>query len=333
SPNINYAFGTTQAVSVGQAPLGVGNPDLKWESSREVNIGFDFRGFDGKVTATVDWYNRETSDMLLQVPIAAYAGIQNFPYENTTPSGLKYGISANMARNENKVTALSNSGSAIFQNIGFAGQGSVTQVGSPIASFWGWETDGIFQTQAEIDAHAFQSSGTAPGDFRFKDKTPDGVINAQDQGIIGNPWPKIVYGGSIFLNYNNFDFSVNFQGVYGNDIFNETKFRIEGASFYGYSKNAFLNRWTGPDTPNATVPRMNTADPNNNFRSSTYYLEDGSYLRISNIQLSYKIPERIFGDLATLSVYGSVQNAFTFTKYPFLDPELGQTGNSLRIGV
>jgi len=355
TPNINYAFGTDQEVYRGQIAAGMANPDLKWETSKEVNIGFDFRGFDGKVTATVDWYNRETSDMLLRVPIAAYTGIQDFPYvnggnvtnkgfevlvgfEDATSGGLQYGISANMARNENEVTALSNSGSAIFQDIGFSGQGSVTQVGSPIASFWGWETDGIFQTAAEVDAHAFQTSGTAPGDFRYKDLNDDGVIDADDQAIIGNPWPEIVYGANAFLNYKNFGFSVNLQGVYGNEIYNETKFRLEGASFYGYTQNAFDNRWTGPETPNATVPRMNTGDRNNNFRSSDFYLEDGSYLRIKNIQLSYKIPERVFSDLATVSVYGSVQNAYTFTKYPFLDPELGAASvdkldGTLLIGV
>jgi TonB-linked SusC/RagA family outer membrane protein len=339
TPNLNYVFGENQQVYRGQAPIGQGNPNLKWESTQETNLGFDFLGFDRKLSASFDWYTKETSDMLLQVPVAGYSGLQNFAfvnggkvlnegyefmlgYENTTPSGISYSLSGNIAGNRNKVLELSNSGSSIFQFISFVGLVNVTQVGSPIASFYGWQTDGIFQTQQDVDNHAFQSSGTAPGDFRFKDLNGDNVIDAKDQTIIGNPWPSITYGFNGSISYKNFDFRAQLQGVSGNDIFMALKFRTEGTNFFNYTKNVYNNHWTGPGTSNS-VPRVNTNDPNNNMRSSDYYLEDGSYLRVRNIQLTYRFPSEVFNNLFNMSVYGSVQNAFTFTKYPGFDPEIG----------
>lgn len=351
TPNINYVFGSQQEVYRGQAPIGQGNPNLKWESTDETNFGFDFNGFGGKVNASFDYYHKQTTDMLLQVPLAGYSGLQSFPfvnggevvnkgfefllgYENNTPGGLNYSISGNIARNKNEVVDLSNAGSSLFQRISFVGLVNVTQEGSPIASFYGWETDGLFQTQEEVDNHAFQSSGTAPGDIRFKDLNGDGVVNAEDQTIIGNPWPKFIYGFNGSLSYKNFDFRVQLNGVAGNEIFAGYKFRTEGSNFFNYTRNVWENRWTGPGTSN-TVPRVNTDDPNNNMRSSEYYLENGSYLRVRNIQMSYKFPENVFNDAATVSIYASVQNAFTFTKYPGFDPELGtnNSSNPLYVGI
>lgn len=350
TPNINYTFGNPQRVIRGQAPIGIGNPNLKWESTKETNVGFDFLGFDGKLSFAFDYYHKNTSDMLLRVPVPGYGGVQNPPfvnggdvtnkgfeimigYEDTRPSGITYNISANLAQNRNEVTSLSNAGSAINQFISFVGLVNVTQVGSPIASFWGWQTDGIFQTQEEVDSHAFQSSGTAPGDFKFKDLNGDGVINAQDQTIIGNPWPKYTFGLNSAFSYKRFDLRVQLQGVYGNDIFMGLKFRTEGYNFFNYTQNVWENRWTGPGTSNS-MPRANTDDPNNNMRSSEYYIEDGSYIRIRNIQLAYRFPSD-FWKLRNISVFGSIQNALTFTKYPGLDPEMGtnRANNPLYIGI
>src|SRR5690606_21783203 len=131
----------------------------------------------------------------------------------------------------------------------------------------------------EIAAHAVQSNGTAPGDFKFRDLDGNNVIDADDQTIIGNPWPKFTYGINGGISYKGLDLKVLLQGTYGNDIFQAFKFRTEGASFFNYTKNVWDNRWTGPGTSN-TMPRQTTSDPNNNMRSSTYYVEDGSYLRV-----------------------------------------------------
>ncbi len=348
TPNINYNFGNT--ILRGQAPTGKGNPDLKWESTEETNLGFDFSGFGGKLTASFDWYNKKTSDILLQVPILQYSGIEQAPYVNggsvlnrgveimvgyqsRNPSKFNYALSGNISFNKNKVTELSNTGSSIYSQLSFVGLANVTQVGSPIASFYGWKTAGIFQTDQEVESHAFQSSGSAPGDFRYVDLKEDGVINADDQTIIGNPWPKFVYGLNSSFTYGNFELGVQIQGTYGNDIFMASKFRLEGANFYNYSKNMWDNRWTGPGTSNS-VPRLTTNDQNNNLRSSDYYVEDGSYLRVRNIQVGYNFPNR-FLKLRNLRMYASVQNAFTISNYPGFDPELGSNRNNdaLYVGI
>jgi TonB-linked SusC/RagA family outer membrane protein len=350
TPNINYTFGTNQRVFRGQSPIGMGNPDLKWEATEETNIGFDFMGFQGKVTASLDLYRKNTTDMLLRVPVANYTGIQTSPfvnggdvvnkgielmlgYENTTPGGFTYNISGNISHNTNEVTKLSNAGTAIFQQISFVGLVNITQIGSPIASFWGWKTDGLFQNQSEIDSHAVQSSGTRPGDIRFVDLNGDGVINAKDQTIIGNPWPKFFYGLNSSFSYKGFDLKIQLQGIYGNDIFMGMKFRTEGSNFFNYTRNVWDNRWTGPGT-SEKVPRMTTNDPNNNMRSSDYYVEDGSYLRVRNIQLAYKIPKNVV-NLRSFIVYSSIQNAFTISNYPGFDPEMGtnRAENPLYIGI
>ncbi|WP_138476628.1 TonB-dependent receptor [Dyadobacter bucti] len=352
TPNINYTYGTSQAVTRGQAITSVGNPDLKWESTKETNVGFDFTGFNGKIIASVDMYNKETTDMLLQVPVVQYSGIEQAPFvnggnvtnkgielmlgydkNNSTPGGFDYSISGNISFNKNKVTRLSNAGTAINQQISFVGLVNITQIGSPIASFYGWQTDGIFQSKEEVDAHAFQSSGTAPGDIRFVDRDGNGVINASDQTIIGNPWPKFTYGLTSTASYKGFDIKLQLQGTQGNDIFMGLKFRMEGANFFNYTQNVWDNRWTGPGTSNK-VPRLNTNDPNNNMRSSQFYVEDGSYLRVRNIQIGYKVPRNLV-KLRNFRVYASVQNALTFTKYPGFDPEIGtnRDNNPLYIGI
>lgn len=348
TPNVNYAFGN--AVVKGQAPTTLGNPNLKWESTRETNLGFDFTGFGGKINASFDWYYKKTTDMLLQVPIVGYAGITTAPYVNggdvlnkgieamlgynhSTPSGIDFEISGNIAFNKNKVLALSNAGTSIQQFLSFVGLMNSTQVGAPIASHFGWIVDGVFQSEEEIAAHAVQSNGTAPGDFKFRDLDGNNVIDANDQTIIGNPWPKFTYGINGGISYKGFDLKVLLQGTYGNDIFQAFKFRTEGASFFNYTKNVWDNRWTGPGTSN-TMPRQTTSDPNNNMRSSTYYVEDGSYLRVRNIQLAYNIPMKpsVFRNAR---VYVSVQNAFVFTNYSGFDPEIGtnRDRNPLYIGI
>ena len=300
--------------------------------------------------ASLDWYYKKTSDMLLQVPLLGYSGIQQSPYvnggnvenrglelmlgyENTTPGGFSYDVSANVAFNKNKVLQLSNTGSSIFQQLSFVGLVNVTQIGSPIASFFGWKTDGLFQNEAEVKNHATQSTGTAPGDIRFVDLNKDGVINALDQTIIGNPWPKFTYGFNSGFSYKGFDFKLLLQGTYGNDIFMALKFRMEGANFFNYTKNVWDNRWTGPGTSNR-VPRLNTNDPNNNMRSSEYYVEDGSYLRVRNVQIGYRIPQKVL-KLRSSRVFASVQNLLTFSKYPGFDPEIGtnRANNPLYVGI
>src|SRR5690606_22839256 len=233
--NLIYVFG--QDISQGQALTSEGNPDLKWETTRETDLGVDFLGFDSQVSFSASYYYKKTTDMLLRIPVAAYTGVQQAPFVNggdvlnkgvelmlgyqKTPSDQwDYDISVNFAHNSNKVTQLNNSQAAIFS----AGNYSRTVVGQPIATFYGYVMDGIFQTVEEVEAHAFQSPGTSAGDVRFKDLNGDQVIDQDDRSNMGNPWPDFTYGINGSLRYKQFDLSVAFQGVYGNDIIGAWKY-------------------------------------------------------------------------------------------------------------
>ncbi|MBK8817692.1 MAG: hypothetical protein IPN49_00850 [Saprospiraceae bacterium] len=197
--------------------------------------------------------------------------------------------------------------------------------------FFGYVTDGIFQNQQEVEAHAFQNNETAPGDIRFKDLDGNGVIDLSDRTYIGNPTPDFTYGFNASLNWKNFDLNANFQGVFGNEIFNSTT-RYD----FGYVNrpSSVLERWTGPGTSNSE-PRVNLNDPNQNARVSDRFVEDGSFLRLKNVLLGYQVPNRYLKKvkLEKIKLYVAAANLLTFTNYSGLDPEIGNIGGSLEIGI
>ena len=341
--NLNYVYG--QAISQGQALTSKGNPDLKWETTKETEIGFDFTGFESRITLSASYYNKKTSGMLLRVPIPAFTGIQQAPflnggdvlnkgfelslgYHKTTSGTFTYDVSANLTHNMNKVTKLSNSNAAIISGGGY----SQTVVGRPIASFYGYVADGIFQTPEEVNNHAVQSSaGTGPGDIRFKDLNDDGVINQFDRTFIGNPFPDFTYGLNGNFQWKQFDLSIALQGVYGNDIIGAWKYFTEGSNFYNYDLE-MLKAWHGEGTSNK-IPKVNVNDPNNNLRASSYFIENGSYLRLKHLQLGYTLPAGYINKIKNLHIYLSFENLLTLTKYPGFDPEIGGPGTTLDIGV
>lgn len=341
TPNIIYPFGSS--ISQGQAATSIGNPDLKWESTKETELGLDFTGFGNKLTVSAAYYNKNTSNMLLRVPIPAYSGVTTPPFVNggdvknqgiellvtyrmKTARKFSYDISANVSNNINRVTKLSNSQAAIFE-----GSFSRTTVGEPIASFYGHVMDGIFQTQEEVNQHAFQALGTSPGDIRFKDLNGDKVIDQKDRTTIGSPWPKMAYGLSSNLRWGPLDMDIAFYGVYGNEIVANWKYFTQGSNFYNFDTE-MLNAWSGPGTSNE-IPRLNVNDPNNNMRASSYYIEDGSYLRLKSLQLGYSFPHTLLKGIQKARIYLSCQNLLTFTKYRGYDPEIGSPGSSLTVGI
>jgi hypothetical protein len=205
-------------------------------------------------------------------------------------------------------------------------------VGEPLWHFYGYETDGIFQNQGEIDAAATQNNA-APGDIRFKDSNGDGVVNADDRVVIGDPFPDISFGVSFDANYKNFDTAILFTGVSGNEIFNATRYYLDGAAQLTNTGTAVLDRWTSTN-PSNTQPRAVLNDPNQNSRVSDRYVEDGSYLRLRNVSLGYNLPSQTLGRMLNgtftkLRMYISGQNLFTITDYSGYDPEVGP---SLGIG-
>ena len=216
-------------------------------------------------------------------------------------------------------------------NVFSAGAVARTEVGHPIASFFGFVTDGLFQNQQEVEAHAFQNENTAPGDIRFRDINEDGIINNEDRDFIGDPTPDFTYGINADFEYKGFDVSLFLQGVQGNDIYN-------GIVRYDFSytnrPQSVLNRLTGPGTSN-TEPRVTVNDPNFNARVSDRFVEDGSYFRVKNLQVGYSLPKSIIKQLKIekFRVYLSSQNLWTLTDYSGLDPEIGATTGALDIGI
>jgi hypothetical protein len=246
---------------------------------------------------------------------------------------LRYAIGGNIAFVKSEVTGLGRGGEAVLSGYVQSANANAakTDVGHPLASFFGYVTDGIFQTQAEIESAAFQSTGTAPGDIRFLDLDGNGVIDIHDQTYIGNPTPKFTYGLNTDLEWKGLELNFFFQGTQGNDIYNNTV-RYDFA--YVNRPSSVLARWTGPGTSNHE-PRVNLSDPNQNARVSDRFVEDGSYLRLKTLQLGYNLPKNWLQKvhIEKMKVYLTAQNLITFTNYKGLDPEIGTIGGSLEIGI
>ncbi len=343
----NYTFGDGEIITNGNVPLVSANPDLKWETSTQTDIGLDVEMYDGKINFVADYYIKTTSDMLYAAPIPFIAGtlapvrnigeVENkglelsLSYRNRD-NDFKYSVSGNIAFVSTDVLSLGEGGEPITTgNVFSAGAAARTEVGHPIASFYGYVTDGLFQNRQEIDAHAFQNENTAPGDIRFKDLNQDGIINNFDRDYIGNPTPDFTYGINADFEYKGFDVSLFLQGVQGNDIFN-------GIVRYDFSytnrPQSVLNRWTGEGTSNFE-PRVTVNDPNFNARVSDRFVEDGSYLRLKNLQIGYSLPKSVISKLKIdkFRLYLSAQNLLTITDYSGLDPEIGATQGALDLGI
>ncbi len=344
----NYTFGPTEVITNGSVALNAANPDLKWETSTQTNFGLDMEGYGGRLGFTTDYFIKKTSDMLYAAPIPLVAGtappIQNIAtaensglelallYRNRDRA-FKYALGGNITFIRSRVTGLGTGGEPVYSGyVQFANaNASRTDVGHPLASFFGFVTDGIFQTQAEVEAAAFQNAGTAPGDIRFRDLDGNGIIDANDQTYIGNPTPDFTYGFNADLSWKGIELNLFFQGAEGNDIFNNTT-RYD----FGYVNrpSSVLNRWTGPGTSHSE-PRVNLNDPNQNARISDRFVEDGSYLRLKTLQLAYNLPaawlKKVQADKC--KIYVTAQNLLTWTRYKGLDPEIGSVGGSLELGI
>lgn len=344
----NYTFGPNKTITNGSVALSAANPDLKWETSTQTDIGVDLEMLDGRLGFTTDYYIKSTSDMLYAAPIPLVAGtappIQNVAtaqnkglefsvnFRNNIKS-FRYNIGGNIAFVSSEITGLGRGGEPVLS--GFVqsanANASKTDVGHPIASFFGYVTEGIFQTKEEIEAHAFQAVETAPGDIKFKDLDGNGVINSLDRTYIGNPTPDFVYGLNGGLEFKGFELNLFFQGTQGNDIFNNT---VRYDFNYVNRPSSVLDRWTGPGTSNSE-PRVNLSDPNQNARVSDRFVEDGSYVRLKTLQFAYHLPKEWLKKvkLSQMKVYITCQNLLTFTNYKGYDPEIGNVGGSLEIGI
>ena len=319
-----------------------GNDDLKWETTTQTNIGIDYAFFDNKLYGSAEYYIKSTKDILIRPAYLAVVGeggdrwsngasMENkgfevlLGYRNTTNFGLKYDITANISGFRNKVTYLPED----VQN-SYGGREGDNILGRPIGSFYGYVADGIFRTQDDVDNHVTQD-GKAVGRIRYKnvyEEDGKNEINAMDQTWIGNPFPDFSYGLNINLEYKNFDMSMFFQGVQGVDIVNSVKYQTDFWSVDDVNSNKgrrLLNAFHPVTNPNSDIPMLQNTNSNNEGRFSTYYVEDGSYLKVRNVQLGYTLPKSALSKIKIekLRFYISGQNLFTIhsSKFTGVDPE------------
>lgn len=332
----------------------LGNPNVKWEETQQVNFGFDTRMFDQKVNIVLEYYIKDTKDLLIPgIPTSGIFGIAapgggaptvnagsvrnqglefDISYSNKWKSGFGINTSFNIATISNRVTAING---APFLEGGQFGVGqpfpSRMEVGQPIGFFYGYQTDGIFQTIEEVNAHPSQlplGANAQPGDLRFVDTNGDGVIDENDRVKIGSPIPDFTIGYNLTLTYNQWDFSTFMFANVGNDIVRNFERDQPNVNRMSYN----LDRWTGPGTSN-TVPRVTTGATSNRVFSD-FFVEDGSFLRVQTISLGYTFKKDLLDriGLSSLKVYGKVDNVLTLTGYSGYDPT-ASTGAPIGGGI
>ena len=345
-----YPFGNV--LSYGNALGQLANPDLQWETNEQINVGFDASFFNNQLDITMDYYVKTTKNLLL-VPevsglLGSTAGGSSAPIVNAGTienKGLDVSINYNKQFNDNfklaaglNITTVKNktlevNNAAGFIPSGLFGLGQTTsrfQTGLPIGAFYGLQTDGIFQNQAEIDAHAVQPDAQ-PGDIRFVDADGDGVVefgSEDDLAVIGNPIPEMTLGFNLNLDYKGFDFATSLYASIGNDAVRS----YERFLTYSNKSRLYLDRWTGEGSTN-TTPRAST-NASNNYLFSDFFVEDASFLRIQNVQLGYSIPSSALEKLKMdkIRLYVSANNLYTFTNYSGYNPDVSNA-NPTAAGV
>lgn len=355
--------------NTGGLPTTPSNPDVKWESQYSTDLGLDLTMLDNHLSVTLDYYYKKNKDMLVGVPISFTSGYMNnspilnagsiqnkgveiaFTYRNTWKK-LDYSVSANISTVKNKVLELGTKNEIYASN-----EISKTVVGKPIGMFWGYVTNGLYTTQAQLDEDKKFAPLAKIGDIRFKNLNGDDKLNAEDQSFIGNPIPDFSYGITGNFSYNTnigtIDMSMIWQGTVGNDIYNNSRYYGEG--MFGYTncfattkdryraeELIFVNPISGKETiyPKNTdtdMPRAVFGDPNQNSRKSDRYVEDGSYLRLKSLSFGYTLPTSVTRKMNVdkLKFFLGAKNLLTITKYTGFDPEVGDqdTGNNLTRGI
>ena len=337
-----YTFGDN--ITAGSTLLAIPNLDVSWENQVQMNVGFDLRMFDSKVSLAFDYFEKSTEDLLFNPTLSLYLGTPVYPAANigsteTTGIDINLGYSNDFSENvslntsvsfttaDNMVTEIANGDKYIWG----AGYGipykNLTQFreGESPGIFWGYKTNGIFQNQGEVDAHATQQNAQ-PGDIRFVDVDGNGVINADDRTKIGDPFADFTLGWNLNLNVYNFDLSVFTYGSFGNDVYRAYERNLNYTNKFA----RVLDRWTGEGTSN-TEPRYAFVDGNNNTRASDRYVEDGSFIKIKNVQLGYNFDLNESSAFDSVRLYLQGKNLLTITDYTGYDPEM--SGGVLGSGI
>lgn len=340
----NYVLNNATATGIG--PSQIANPDLSWETTSQADIGIDLGLFNGRIAITADAYIKKTKDLLLNVTVPSTSGFTsaiknlgkvenkgvelNITSRNVTGK-FQWTTELNFATNKNTVLDLGGA-SQIFAgevaNIGQNLTSGIIKVGQPLGSFYGYVTDGLYQTAAEI-TDLSDPQAKKPGDRKYLDLNKDKQINDNDRMIIGSAQPKYIGGITNTFSYHGLELTIFFQGVYGNDILNANRFELEYLNGTNNQSKDVLRRWT-PTNTNTDIPRATSTRPAN--RISTRQIEDGSYLRMKNLQLAWTLPANVLKALKVqnIRVYATAQNLATWTNYSGFDPEVSRFGQDNR---
>jgi TonB-linked SusC/RagA family outer membrane protein len=360
-----YVFGRpyTENIVSASGPVSPGNPDLKWETVTDLNVGIDASLLDGKVSLSADWYNRTVIDMIWEKPLSDITGVFESPTNsaagifsnigsmlnrgldltityNDKIGELNYAIGVNGSTVHNEVLSLGDDAFIKEGNVRNLGNVKRTEEGRSVGEFYGLRTLGIFQNQEEVDTYVGQDGNkiqpnARPGDLKYLNLNDDSQINADDYDYLGSPLPKFNYGFNMNLDYKGFDLAVYFYGVYGNKILDALKSAHEnGQGYYNSRAGLFEKAWYGEGSSD-TQPRLSVIDANGNFsKFSDFFLSDGSYFRLKNLQLGYTFPVKFSkeSNRQNIRVYLGAQNLFTLTGYKGFDPVLSD-GNPRLLGI
>lgn len=353
--NINYVSGADQQKWFGSIQTAFASPNIKWENTKTFNVGLDLGLLNNRLNLTADYFIKKTTDVLLNVPIPGSAGSVSNPVVNAgtlrnkgveiganyngKDGKLNYNVYGTFSAVRNKVVELGTGSQQIFggQPTHHGASTTVTQADGPISAFYLIKAEGIFNSLEEINNHSkggqLIQPNAAPGDIRFLDANGDGQISDADRVYCGSPFPKFEYGFGFNASWSNLDINVFLQGTHGNKIYNGLRQDLESMSLeFNYSK-ATLNAWTPQNHSN--IPRAIINDPNYNVRTSSRFLEDGTYLRMKTLQLGYTFPESLINSIkiSSLRAYASIDNLFTKTDYSGYNPDIGRSGSILDRGV
>ena len=330
SSGLNAIFGSGQTLQQGATLQSTNTSNLLWETVTQTDIGLEMGFLNNRLTAEIDYYNRNTSDMILNVNIgngrqvqanAASAYNRGFEFTtgwNDTAGDLKYSLNANLTTVQNEVTNLGNGGIPIIGgSLGNGRTATLTDVGRPIGAFFGYNRVGVFQTADEVRGSA--QPNAKPGDLRYEDINGDGVINGDDRVYLGTPIPKMFWGFNTNFAFKGIDLGVDLQGTHGNKIYNGRRAVRFGNENY---ERIALERWTAQN-PSTSQPRLTNGGPN--YDVSNYFIESGSFVRIRNIQIGYTLPANLLRTLGVRSIraYVNALNPVTFTNYSGFSPEVG----------
>lgn len=336
--NRDYSFGNT--VSPGAAATTAVDPNISWESTRITNIGVDFGFWSNKLSGSLEWFNKKTTGILRPINIPAQVGNYGGPTTNigtVENKGAELGL--NYRDKIGEVTFSAGTSLSYVKNevIDLKGQDIIdweyiTREGYPIRSYYLYEADGIFQSQAEIDASPFQSANTKPGDIKFKNQDGNNVIDDKDKIVVGSSVPNLTYSFNLSVGYKGFELSAFFQGVRGVDTYAQHNMAMPYNNGAGVTWDWINNSWT-PENPSAKLPRLLAANSghDNYNKASTFWLRDASYLRMKNVQLSYTVPKKCLQavGIQKLSFFVNGQNLLTFSGFKLFDPEKDLNDTSL----